>query len=80
MAKTNTKKAFLLQKEVVAEKRIATISTRPMKVAFLIREDITRMELIKYLEYNTSTWGGYYNLLIPTNGKTLKKDWHNTPN
>jgi Holliday junction resolvase len=44
-------------------------------LAFLINEDTPKPQLLKYLEYNSTIWGGFYNALIPTDGKTLWPDW-----
>src|SRR5215216_814526 len=65
---------FLPSKNVVT-RRIAGVSTRLLKLAVLIAEDTPKNQLLKYFEYNSSVWGGFYNLLVPTDGKTLRKDW-----
>ena len=56
----------------------ADISTRPTRFAFVIRDDLSTENLMKVLEYNSLIWGGYYNLLLPTNGETIEDGWwHN---
>ena len=70
--------AYLVPGEQFIERRLATISTHPMKVAFLINENISKEKLVKYFEYNTAIWGGYYSLLVPTDGQTLREDWWQT--
>jgi len=57
------------------EKRRATVSVRPLRLAFVINTGTAQRELIKYLAYNTSIWGGAYNCLIPTDGQSLSDDW-----
>lgn len=55
--------------------RSAGVSTRPLKLAFLINEATPSDQLLKYFAYNTTVWGGFYNPLIPTDGKSLRSDW-----
>jgi hypothetical protein len=53
----------------------ASVATRPLKLAFLINEATPKNQLLKYFEYHSAVWGGFYNPLIPTDGKTLRSDW-----
>jgi hypothetical protein len=46
-----------------------------LKLAFVINEELPLTELLKIFEYNSIIWGGYYNLLIPTNGNELTNSW-----
>jgi hypothetical protein len=68
-------RARLAPKDKVIERRTATIATRPLKLAFIIHEHTSRDQLLRFIEYNTSVWGGYYNLLLPTDGQRLREDW-----
>ena len=59
-------------------KLYAEIVTCPLRIAFVIREDIDPARLAQILEFNSLVWGGYYNCLVPTDGKTIAQDWwHN---
>jgi hypothetical protein len=51
------------------------VSTRPLKLAFLINETLPLTEILKIFEFNSIVWGGYYNLLVPTNGNDLTNSW-----
>jgi len=68
-------KARLIPSESVVEKRSATVTIRPLRLAFVINVNTSQETLIKYLAYNASIWGGVYNGLIPTDGKSLRGDW-----
>jgi len=57
------------------EHRAAAISTRPLRLAFIIHIDTPKAQLLKYLEYNAIIWGGFYNVFIPSDGQTLREDW-----
>lgn len=65
----------LTPSENIVTRRIAGVSTRPLKLAFLIDENTPKHQILKYFEYNSTIWGGFYNLLVPTDGKTLREDW-----
>lgn len=71
----NQVKCRLIPPARVTEHRPANVSTRPLKLAFLINEATPRDQLLKYIAYNTTAWGGFYNLLIPSDGKSLRSDW-----
>lgn len=53
------------------------IENRPVRVAFFVnpqeRNSFERIQGI--IEYNHGKWGGRYNPIILTNGKTIKKEW-----
>ncbi len=57
------------------ERRRAELTCRPLRLAFVIREDLTSDQLLRIIAFNTSLWGGYYNCLIPTNGTTITPNW-----
>src|SRR5688572_12560686 len=61
--------------ENIVTRRIAGVSTRPLKLTFLIDENTPKPQILKYFEYNSTIWGGFYNLLVPTDGKTLREYW-----
>lgn len=77
MGKSHDKqiRSRLIPPTTVAEQRTAAISTRPLKLAFLINEATPKDQLLKYIEYNSTVWGGFYNSLIPTDGKSLRSCW-----
>jgi hypothetical protein len=57
------------------ERRRAELTCRPLRLAFVIREDLSLEQLLRIIAFNTSLWGGYYNCLIPTNGTTIAPEW-----
>ena len=57
---------------------IATLSTRPLRIAFVIHEGLPNEAIERVLQYNSLVWGGNFNLLIPSNGKTIDDDWFKT--
>ncbi len=60
---------------LVSERKAAELSTRPLKLAFVINETLPLTELLKIFEFNSIIWGGYYNLLVPTDGNQLSSSW-----
>ncbi len=70
-----TRIARLVQEKPVTKRMQADLGTRPLRLAFVIRDDSTPLLLASVLEYNTSIWGGYYNCLIPTDGEKIDKRW-----
>ena len=71
-------KGCLVPTEPVFERRIATVLARPLRLAFVINETEPTEQLFRYIEYNSIIWGGYYNVFLPTDGKTLRIDWRQT--
>ena len=70
-------RARLVPGDSTIERRNATIVVRPVRLAFVININTPQEELIKYLAYNASVWGGMYNCLVPTDGQCLGNDWWN---
>lgn len=61
-----------------AETRIEHVhlALRPLRLAFLIDVHASPEELLKYIDYNTSIWGGKFNLFVPTEGGArIEPDW-----
>jgi len=48
---------------------------RPMKIAFLLDPKGDQEWFDKIYEYNREKWGGRFNPIIFSNGKTIKDDW-----
>jgi hypothetical protein len=67
--------AHLVEGQVESEQLRAELTTRPLRLAFVIRDDLTLNHLAKVLEYNSVIWGGYHNALVPTNGEKIERDW-----
>jgi len=67
--------AHLAKGQVKSERLRAELSTRPLRLAFVIRDDLSLDHLLQILDYNSVIWGGYHNCLIPTNGEEIEKDW-----
>lgn len=52
------------------------LALRPLRLAFLIDADASLEEVAKYIDYNTSIWGGKFNFLVPTKGGvSMDPDW-----
>ncbi len=52
------------------------IDKRPIRIAFLINpEKDTIVQIQRVIEYNLYKWGGRYNPIIFTDGKTIKNNW-----
>jgi hypothetical protein len=62
----------------VVTHEVASVAVRPLRLAFLISETTPKDQLLKYLQYNSTVWGGFYNALIPTDGRSLKACWWQT--
>lgn len=57
------------------KRKIATVSVRPPRLAFVIHEEFSFEELTRVIRYNTTVWGGVFNALVPTDGRTLSDGW-----
>jgi hypothetical protein len=62
----------------VVTHEVASVAVRPLRFAFLINENTPKKQLLKYLRYNSTVWGGFYNTLIQTDGQSLRSDWWQT--
>jgi hypothetical protein len=52
------------------------IKKRPLRIAFLINpEKYVLSQIQKVIDFNLHLWGGRYNPIIFTDGKTVKNDW-----
>ena len=60
------------------QRRRAKLIVRPIRLAFIIRVDLSPENIKQLLTYLSSIWGGYYSCLIPTDGKSISdNDWVN---
>lgn len=75
MAKELSKLAKVLDDKGKIERLRAELISRPIRIAFLIREDISHQNLAEILEFNSVVWGGYYNYLVPTDGENIDNSW-----
>ncbi|HBG75110.1 MAG: hypothetical protein A2X25_14495 [Chloroflexi bacterium GWB2_49_20] len=58
------------------EKKRANLVARPIRVAFILHDNLQSENLLVVLTYISSIWGGYYCCLIPTDGNTISDvDW-----
>jgi hypothetical protein len=67
--------ARVVETKIETSRLFAKIMTCPLRIAFVIREDIDSVHLAQVLEFNSLVWGGFYNCLIPTDGQTIAQDW-----
>ena len=77
MAKKHKKIARLIQEQEHWETKTAELSIRPLRMAFLIDTKTSEEDFIKIITYNTSIWGGFYNLFVPINESKLSDLWWN---
>lgn len=61
--------ARVISEETSSEKKQASLISRPLRLAFIIREDLSLDNLWYLLTYISSIWGGIYSCLVPTDGK-----------
>jgi hypothetical protein len=73
--KPNTNVAKTIKTKQTNQRLNAELRTRPVSLAFLIREDIQEEHFIEIIEYLSTIWGGYYCCLIPTNGDEISNSW-----
>ncbi|MHB8778494.1 MAG: hypothetical protein ACYC6R_12160 [Anaerolineales bacterium] len=75
-AKLSREVARVIADNVSLEKKQANLIARPLRLAFIIRDDLSLENLWHLLTYISSIWGGYYSCLISTNGKKVSDvDW-----
>ena len=52
------------------------IDKRPMRIVFLVDPSSTNTEIVdQILDYNRSLWGGRFNPIILTDGRTIEDKW-----
>src|SRR5256885_497594 len=58
---------------VTTDNRIITSGVRPPRVAvFINRDDPQWMQTcLRVIEWSTAHWGGWYSILVPTDGKEI---------
>ncbi len=71
----DTKVRARLLPETTLETKTATLAVRPLRLAFLVRARASEEDVLTYLAYCSSVWGGVFNALIPTDGESLTEDW-----
>lgn len=68
--------ARVIAENASSEKKQANLIARPLRLAFIIRDDLSFENLWRLLTYISSTWGGYYSCLISTDGRKISDvDW-----
>lgn len=65
----------LLPRSRTIDSKPVTITTRPLRLGFIFRNDVSLETLNQVLSYNCSIWGGRYNAFIPTDGSSIRADW-----
>ena len=70
-------RARLIPDDPRTDLRLATLSVRPLRLAFLVNAEGPKEELLKYIAYNTSIWGGQSNFFIPVRGSAITDNWWN---
>lgn len=68
-------KAYLIPNESIPYLKPATLSVRPLRLAFGIDAQTSKEDLLKYIKYNTSIWGGSSNLFFPLYNSTINDNW-----
>src|SRR5215213_1239259 len=77
MAKKDHKniRARVVPVKQASQSRSAELSTRPLKLAFIINERASRKSFLEIVKFNSIVWGGYFNVFIPTDGQKITDDW-----
>jgi hypothetical protein len=73
--KERKEKARLIEEEPSSGLRVANLSVRPQRLAYLIDDRISEKEIIDLITYNTSIWGGLDNFFIPVHDSRVDEDW-----
>ena len=69
--------ARVITNNVSVERKRTDLIVRPLRLAFIIREDLLQENLLRLLTYISSIWGGYFSCLIPSDGiKISDTDWN----
>jgi hypothetical protein len=55
--------------------QIAETNVRPLRLGFVVNRDTDYEIVQKVFQYNTSLWGGYYNIFVPSDGTSIREDW-----
>lgn len=75
-AKLSREVARVIADNVSLEKKQANLIARPLRLAFIIRDDLSLENLWHLLTYISSIWGGYYSCLVSTKGEKVSDvDW-----
>jgi hypothetical protein len=67
--------AFPVQPPESISQQMARLCLRPLRVCYVVNRTVDENILNKVLQYNTSLWGGRYNLFVPTDGERIREDW-----
>ena len=54
---------------------LAKFSIRPQRLAFIIHTSIGRKQIEEIILYNSWTWGGFYNVLVPCTVDGISADY-----
>jgi len=65
----------IIQQNNVHEQIVSEFAIRPLRFGYIINREIDQSEFRQIYQYNTSLWGGKYNLFVPTDGKSIRSDW-----
>src|SRR5258708_27898703 len=57
------------------EQVLREFNIRPLRFGFIINRGIKEATLQQIYQYNTSLWGGRYNLFVPSDGTSIRNDW-----
>src|SRR5258708_23871983 len=64
-----------VQQPEASEQLLCELSVRPLRFGFIVNRAIGSDVLEQIIQYNTSLWGGQFNLFVPTDGKSIRSDW-----
>ncbi len=65
----------IVQQNETLEQILCELAVRPLRFAFIVNRSVENAVLKQIYQYNTSLWGGYYNLFVPTDGHFIRNDW-----
>jgi hypothetical protein len=65
----------IIQQDNPHKQSVAEFTVRPLRFAYIVNRGIEYSELHQLIQYNTSLWGGKYNLFVPSDGDSIRSDW-----
>jgi len=57
------------------EQQVAEFSVRPFRFGYIVNREVNQDVLLQIYRYNSSIWGGYYSLFVPSDGQSIRNDW-----
>ncbi len=65
----------VVQQPEATEQLLCGLTVRPLRFGFIVNRTIGPDVFEQINQYNTSLWGGQFNIFVPTDGKSVRSDW-----